>query len=193
MTCDCCIFNGWDTKDWFGQMEPEPRRQHFQPGLTSGPLPIPFSHSHIGAQTEGNVPLETGGFHQNTSSTFRGGIPSLSTCWPRLSAPPALLPQIAIGPQGTASCNVLFCLSPVATEIWKRFVVPILQKWRHLQSILKILVRVFVYCFDQLFLTCGQNPQSRSKGKDPSRQTRASNKGSLPMDFCPPGNGSYEG
>lgn len=35
----------------------------FGPGLPSGPLPFPFSHSHFGAQTEGRRTLETGGFH----------------------------------------------------------------------------------------------------------------------------------
>lgn len=37
-------------------METEPKRQHFQLWPYFWPLPFPFSHSHIGAQTEENVP-----------------------------------------------------------------------------------------------------------------------------------------
>lgn len=65
-------------------------------------------------------------------------------------------------------------------------------KWRHLHAILKILVRVLVYCFDQLSLTCGQSLQRSSKGTDPSRQTSAFHTGVLPVDSCPPWNKSMK-
>lgn len=45
---------------------------------------------------------------------------------------------------------------------------------------------------DQLSLTYGQSLQRSSKGKDPSRQTSASHKGSLLVDSCPPWNESSQ-
>lgn len=141
-----------------------------------------LSHFHIltsGLRLRGMCPRD-GWFPLEHKPVFHGGIPSLSTLWPR-----APLPQIAISPHEMASCNLLFCLSPVATAIQKTICVSNSLKWRHLHTILKMLVRVLIYCFDQLSLTCGQSPQRSSKGKDPSRQTSASQKGRLPMDSCP--------
>lgn len=87
-------------------------------------------------------------------------------------------PQIAIRPHRTASCNVLFCPCCCYSNS-NKISVSSSPKWRHLHAILKALVRVLFHCFDWLSLTCKQNPQRTSKGKDPSRQTSASHKGKL--------------
>lgn len=57
-------------------------------------------------------------------------------------------------------------------------------KWRHLHAILKSLSRSsFTVLISSLWHV--GSLQRSSKGKDPSRQTSASHKGSLPMDSCP--------
>lgn len=68
--------------------------------------------------------------------------------------------------------QALFCLSLVAIAIQERCVSNS-PKQKHLCAILKILVGVPVYYFDQFSLTCGI-PREVQREKDPSRQTSAS-------------------
>lgn len=143
-----------------------------------------FTFSHWGSDWR-ECALESGGFHQNTSSTFRRGIPSLSHLLaPSLQSPSSTPPQTAVRPHRTASCNVLFC-SCCCYSNSNKISVSSLLKWRHLYAILQTLVRVLFFCFDWLFLTCKQTPLWSSKGKDPSRQTSAPHKGRLFMHSHP--------
>lgn len=134
--------------------------------------------------------LEIGGFHQNTSSTFPRGIPSLSTCWLQLRNPPALLPPncYQVPQDSFVQCVVLSML--------------LLQQFKQNSSFqfseMETSACNFANpsqgpfllfcccCFDWLPLTCKQNPQRSSKGKDPSGQTSVSHKGRLFMRSHPP-------
>jgi hypothetical protein len=66
-------------------------------------LALCLSHFHIltlGLRLKGMIPRDWWFPSENISSTFHGGIPSLSTCWPRLYNPPLYSPKLLSVPTG---------------------------------------------------------------------------------------------
>lgn len=158
--------------------------QEGSPSRTSGPCPSHFSHSHIGAQTGGNVPWRVLVSIRTQAPRSTEGFPASATCWLQICNPPASFPPNCYqAPQDSfVQCVVLFML---LLQQFKQDFCFQFAEWRHLYAILQTLVRVFFFCFDWLFLTCKQTPLRSSKGKDPSRQTSAPHKGRLFMHSHP--------
>lgn len=86
--------------------------QEGSPGPSFWPLPIPFSHSRIGAQTGGNVPWRVVVSIRTQAPRSAEGFPALATCWLQVCNPPALLPRNCCqAPQDSfVQCVVLFML-----------------------------------------------------------------------------------
>lgn len=143
-----------------------------------------FTFSHWGSDWR-ECALESGGFHQNTSSMFRRGIPSLSHLLaPSLQSPSSTPPKLLSGPTGLLRAMCCF-VHAVATAIQTRFLFPVCWNGDICMQFCKPLSGSSFFCFDWLFLTCKPTPLWSSKGKDPSRQTSAPHKGRLFMHSHP--------
>lgn len=113
-----CILLVWIRKTGVGKRRLSQKGITCSSGLASGPLPSPFSHSHIGAQTEGNMPWRLWFPLEHKLHVPRRDSQPQHTLAQALQSPSSP-PRIAISPQGKASCKVLFCLSPVTAAIQK--------------------------------------------------------------------------
>jgi hypothetical protein len=97
-------------------------------GPSFWPLPLPFSHSHIGAQTGGNVPQRLVVSIRTHAPCCAEGFPASAhvgsnSGMPRFSSP--LPPKLLSG--STGQLRAMCCFVPaVATAIQTRFLFPVL-------------------------------------------------------------------
>lgn len=158
---NCCILLVWIQKTSLGKWKLNQKSSSSSLGLALDPLPSSFSHSHLRAQTKGIGPRDQ---WFALEPRLHGPRPQHTLASAHIG-PGSAISHTVISPHGQASCKVLFCLSPVTATVQKNIVSNSL-KWRHLHAILKIFVRVLIYCFDQRSLTCGQSSE-QFKGKRP--------------------------
>lgn len=82
-------------------------------------------------------------------------------------SPPNPLPHIAISAPWDSFLQRVVLSVPCCYSNPKKICVSNSLKWRHLHAILKILVRVLVYCFDQLSLSLGRVSREVQREKTP--------------------------
>lgn len=128
-----------------------------------------LSHVHIlrlGLTLKSLCPTEWVIFIRTQTLHSRAALPAPTHIDPHSTTSQIYTPKllsVSIGQLLAMHCSLCPLL---LTANSKKNCVSRFLKQRHLNAILKILVRVLIYCFYQLSLTCGQNPQRSSKEKD---------------------------
>lgn len=150
---NCCLLLVWIRRLVWANGD-SPKGSISSSSLAPGPLPFPFSRSHIRAQTEGNTPQRLVVFSRAQLLVPRRDSQPRCKLAQTLPSPTSTPPNCCQSPwDGFLQCVVLSV--PCCYSNPKKIFVTSSLKWRHLHAILKIFVRVLIYCFDQLFLTYG--------------------------------------
>lgn len=112
-----CILVVWIPKIGLGKWRLSQKGSIFSPGLTSGPLPFPFSHSHIGAQTEGNAPWRlVVSIRTQAPSSIVAGFPASTHVGPDSATPQLHSPKSLSIPTGWLPAKDCFVCPPLLQQ-----------------------------------------------------------------------------